>query len=354
MSDFFPIRATCGLKFPRGIDETHSWARLAPQKSVHPRIKPPANHTMKPTILPIFLLFATAAHAQVFTPKDINLNVSFDNPTLATLMSAPGGPGLHRVFVTATTDPVPPGGARQAVKNYDAVGPLSAPTIFSVDDTVGGLTYSVQVLCDLKSGQQYYFRPEAGLPTADPSPVWNIQNTGTIVNFAFRDPLGDPVALDGGIILANDLGSPNTAPSNLNLASGATEATFLARGGSNTVFIVYADLGGTDPAVGKYRKKYTISNFEVALLPADTVQTINVTIDTAADTSGSLSGRFDVTDANVPPTEPATADDGFFEIHAPTPTPNDGRPDYPVLLTTFNSGDGYGNWERPNSLSGTR
>lgn len=206
-----------------GIDRTCCRAGPSCPEIIRPRIKPPAIHPHETLDHPPASFLRPAAQAQVFTPKDINLNVSFDNtnPAVTALMGAPGGPGLHRVFVTATTDPVPPGGVRQAVKDYDATGPLSAATVFSV----------------------------------------------------------------------------------------------------------YADLGGIDPAVGKYRKKYTISNFEVATLPADTVQTINVTIDTAAD--------------------------GFFEIHAPTPAPNDGRPDYPVLLTTFNSGDGYGNWERHKSFTGT-
>lgn len=311
---------------------------------------------MKCLAIPLLLLFAAAtSQAQVFTPKEVDLNVSFDNadPSVTALMAASGGPGLLRVFFTATTDPVPPGGARQAIKNYDATDAFTAPTVFSVDDTVGGLTYSAQVLCELKSGQQYYFPLVNGLSTADPNPVWSIQNTGTIVNFNFVDGLGAPVQLDGGIIIANDAGNTVTAPSNLYLPSGSSSATFLARGGSNTVFVLYADLGGTDPAVSKYSKKFTISDFEVAPLPADTVQHIDVVIDAAADTSGSLSGRFDVTLSAVSPNELTTTDDGFFEIYAPTPSLNDGRPNFPILHTIFNSGDGYGNWEREKSFIGT-
>ncbi len=311
---------------------------------------------MKYHAIPLLLLFAAAtSQAQVFTPKEVDLNVSFDNadPAVTSLMSAPGGPGLLRVYFTATTDPVPPSGARQALKNYEATDAFTAPTVFSVDDTVGGLTYSAQALCELNSGQQYYFPQVTGLSTADANPVWSIQNTGTIVNFNFVDGVGDPVQLDGGIIIANDSGNTINPPSNLYLPSGSSSATFLARGGSNTVFVLYANLGGTDPAVSKYSKKFTISDFEVAPLPADTVQTINVVIEAAADTSGSLTGRFDVTLSSVSPDDPTTTDDGFFEIFAPTPDLNDGRPDFPILHTIFNTGDGYGNWEREKTFTGT-
>ncbi len=309
---------------------------------------------MKKTSIPLLILATTVAHGQIFTPKDIDLQVTFDNvnPAVTAPMSVLNGPGLKRAYVTATTAPAPPSGARQALKDYDALGPLSAPTVFTVDDTVGGLTYSAQVLCELNSGQQYYFPAVTGLSTIG-TPTWSVSNTATLVNFQFVDQFSAPVSLNGGIILANDPGASTTPPSNLYLADGATSASFLARGGSNTQFILYADLGGTDPEVGKYRKKYTISDFVVTPLPADTVQTITVVIDTAANTTGSLSGRFDVTLSSVSPNSPPSVDDGFFEIFAPTPAPNDGRPDYPVIFTTFNAGDGYGNWDRERPFFGS-
>lgn len=308
---------------------------------------------MKHSSIPLLILAATAAQGQIFTPKDIDLQVTFDNvnPAVTAPMSALNGPGLKRAYVTATTNPAPPSGVRQALKDYDATGPLSAPTVFTVDNTLGGLTYSAQVLCELNSGQQYYFPLVTGLSSTG-TPTWTVSNTATLVNFQFVDQFNVPVALNGGVILANDPANTNTPPSNLYLTDGATSASFLARGGSNTQFIVYADLGGTDPEVGKYRKKYSISDFAVTPLPADTVQTITVVIDTAANTSGSLSGRFDVTLSTVSPNDPPSVDDGFFEIFAPTPTLNDGRPDYPIIYTTFNAGDGYGNWDRERPFSG--
>ena len=294
--------------------------------------------------------------AQIFTPKSIDLNVSFLNsdPDVTPLMTAPGGLGLKRIYVTATTDPAPPGGARQALKNYDALAgdPLFAPTDFTVDDTVVGLTYSAQVLCELNSGQQYYFPPVTGLSTAGEQPQWDISNVATIVNFHFVDQAGLPVPLNGGLILAHDLEVTNAPPSNLYLANDATGASFLARGGSFTRFILYADLGGTDPVGGKYRKKYTIRDFEVTALPGETIQDVNVVIDTLANTPGSLTGTFDVTRSDVSPQASPETDDGFFEIHAPTTIPNDSRPDFPVIHATFVSGDGYGNWEREVPLGG--
>ncbi len=302
-----------------------------------------------------FLAISTTLHAQIFTPKDIDLSVSFNNvsPTVTGPMSAPGGPGIHRVFVTATTDPVPPEGVRQALKDYDATGPLSAPTTFTVDDTVGGLTYAAQVLCELHNGQQYYFPRTSGFSTAGANPAWSVANTATIVNFQFVDQFSAPVAINGGIILANDPAATTTPPSNLTLTDGATSAAFLANGGTHTIFTVYVDLGGTDPAATKYRKKYTVADFQITPLPGDTVQTVNIVIDTAANTSGSLSGRFDVTQSAVSPNDPPSTDDGFFEIYAPTPTPNDNQPDYPILRTTFSAGDGYGDWDREKSFLGT-
>jgi hypothetical protein len=309
---------------------------------------------MKPSLI-LSLILASAAHAQIFTPKDIDLSVSFSNvnPAVTSAMSSPGGPGLKRVLVTATTFPAPAEGARQALKDYVATGPLAAPAIFTVDDTVGGLTYAAQVLAELHSGQQYYFpRATAGLNTAGANPAWSIADTASLVNFQFVDSVGAPVAVNGGIILANDPDITDTAPSNLYLADGATGAAFLARGGSHTTFAVYVDLGGTDAAATKYRKKYTVENYAITAIPSDTVQTVTIVIDAAANTSGSLSGRFDVTQSAVSANEAPSTNDGFFEIYAPTP-PNDSHPDYPILRTTFNAGDGYGNWDRDTSFLGT-
>ncbi len=310
---------------------------------------------MKPFLVSCLALAATV-HAQVFTPKDIDLDVTFNNvnPAVTGPMTAPGGPGLKRIFVTATTAPAPPGGARQALKNYDATGPLTAPTVFTVDDTAGGLTYSAQVLAQLDSGQQYYFPAVAGLSTVGgPPPPWTVTNTATLVNFTFVDQLNAPIALDGGLLLSEDLDNPTLAPGNLYLTSGATGASFLARGGSHTRFTLYADLGGSDPAGGKYRKKYVVGNFVTNPLPADTVQSVTVTINSANNATAALSGRFDVTLAAVSPSAPATTPDGFFEIYAPTPVPNDARPDYPLIRVVFGTGDGYGNWEREKPFLGT-
>ena len=306
-------------------------------------------------LLPLLLCCAaTTAGAQVFTPKDVQLNVSFGNTgPVSALMSAPAGPGLNRVFVTSTTDPAPPGGNRQALANYLAAGPLSAPTVLAVDDTENGLTYKTQVLCELNNGQQYYFLPVSGLSTSGAAPVWNIQETGTVVTFQFRNQFAAPVMVDGGIILAEDISPTPLAPGNLYLTPSTTQATFLARGGGMVRFNVYVDLGGNNPAGGKYRKKYTIETYVAAALPSNTSLTIPVIIDTAANTSGSLSGRFDVTRSDVAPSAPATTDDGNFEIHAPTPIPGDSRPDFPLIHVDFNAGDGYGNWERHRNFSGT-
>lgn len=309
---------------------------------------------MKPFLIS-YLALTASLHAQIFTPKDIDLNVTFANvnPAVTGPMSVTNGPGLGRIFVTATTAPAPPGGARQALKNYDASGPLAAPTIFTVDDTASGLTYSTQVLARLGSGQQYYFPAVAGLSTlgAPPSP-WTVTNTATLVNFSFVDQLNVPIALDGGLLLSEDLDHLTLAPGNLYLTSGATGASFLARGGSHTRFILYADLGGNSPAGGKYRKKYVVGNFVSNPLPADTVQSVTVTIDTANNATAALSGRFDVTLASVSPSAPATTADGFFEIYAPTPVLNDGRPDYPLIHVAFANGDSYGNWEREKPFVG--
>jgi hypothetical protein len=92
---------------------------------------------MKHSSIPLFILAATAAQGQIFTPKDIDLQVTFDNvnPAVTAPMSALNGPGLKRGYVTATTNPAPPSGVRQALKDYDATGPLSAPTVFTVVDS---------------------------------------------------------------------------------------------------------------------------------------------------------------------------------------------------------------------------
>ncbi len=310
---------------------------------------------MKPLLLPLLLACAAAtAGAQVFTPKDVQLNVSFGNTgPVSMLMSTPAGPGLKKVYVTSTTDPAPPGGNRQALANYLAAGPLSAPTVLAVDDTEAGLTYKTQILCELNNGQQYYFLPVSGLSTSGAAPVWNIQETGTIVTFQFQDQFAAPVMVNGGIILAEDITTPPLAPGNLYLQPFTSQVDFLARGGGKVRFNVYVDLGGNNPAGGKYRKKYTIETYVATALPANTSLTIPVIIDTAGNTSGSLSGRFDITRSDVPPSAAASTDDGYFEIYAPTPIPGDSRPDFPLIHVEFNAGDGYGNWERHRNFFGT-
>jgi hypothetical protein len=344
------------LKINGGPTETHALLPGSPAINAADPTTAPAHDQRGVLRSGVPDIGAYEVSPQIFTPKNIELNVSFLNtdPLVTDPMSAPGGPGLKRIYVTATTDPAPPGGARQALKDYNAVEALFAPTDFIVDDTTAGLTYSVQVLCELNSGQQYYFPPVTDLSTSVAPPQWEIANMATLVNFHFVDQATNlPFALNGGLILAHDLNVTNTPPSNLYLTDGATGATFLARGGSFTRFILYADLGGTDPAAGKYRKKYTISTFEATALPGDTIQDVTVMIDTQADTTGSLTGVFDVTRSDVSPSAPPGTDDGFFEIRAPTPIPNDSRPDYPLIHATFVSGDGYGNWEREVPFVGT-
>ncbi len=247
---------------------------------VLPGITPFYSTTIKLTLLPLFLLCTiTTASAQVFTPRDIDLTVGFNNVSLPVTgtMSLLNGPGLKKIYVTATTDPAPLGGARQALKNYDAPGPLSALTIFTVDDTAGGLSYKAQVLCELNTGKQYYFPPATGLPTAGAAPAWNITSTATLVNFNFVDALNFPVFVNGGLILCEE---PATgfAQGNLYLTSNTSQVTFLARGGSQVRFSIYVDLGGMFSEGSRYRKKFTVNSYVNSPLPNDTTVNIPVTI----------------------------------------------------------------------------
>ena len=304
---------------------------------------------MKHLLLTLALL-APPAFAQVYTPRNIPLTVSFNNPLLGPLFGAPGGPALQRIYFSATTDPAPPGGARSATRQFDSAPPdtpRSMAAIVSVDDTAGGLSYRTQTIAQLGNGQQYYFAPQT---LASSAPSWTVSDVAARVNIDFRNPDNSPLFAQGGTVVATTL--PSLEPQGyINIAPGSSSIALLGRGGARVRFDVYLDLGFGGPSGTTYRQKFTVNDWAAAALPGDTMQFASITVP-FSNTPGSVSGYFDLTDESVSYFAPQSTPDGFFELPVPTPVPNDDRPDYPVMRVVFTSGDGYGNWERHHSFFG--
>jgi len=232
----------------------------------------------------------------IVNPSQISGTLSFanSNPSILSLLNAPGNEGMSNVFAQAFA--LPPAAYTISSSDTTLATSLTSTTYgITVDAGNPGIAYTIAPEVTLEGGlETYWFATANSAPVVIGSapPVINFSETVGVVTVQFRSSSGPFVTVDGGTISATDTQSAQSAQATI--PAGVSQQRIYLRGGTTHTLDITVHKGTN--YYSNRIESYLSTNVAVV---ADQIKTVTMVIPssgTLATINGdiSMAGKFGV------------------------------------------------------------